>query len=218
MRRMEIWPRAATTARTRTLCPQSSLPKRWEQNLAGWLGLYYYSVRFIYHRSGKYIHTRQDRMAILGGILPIFRQWYPIYCFSAHLFTDSSYFHLFQWFSAYFPPKMVPHPCYILKHGTPWFPSSCLWILPIFHLCSTHFPPVLSCMVGREDISYLVGMLHLIWSSNHLYEMKHQELVMVIYFVANLLSYLFIWKQIWWAQFYINSHRPMKFVKLFSYT
>ena len=39
------------------------------------------------------ITSLQDRTAILGGIPPIFRS-----------------------FSADFPPKMVPRPCYELKH------------------------------------------------------------------------------------------------------
>ena len=46
-------------------------------------------------------------------------------------------------FSAYFLPKMVPHPCYKLKHGTPSavIPPACLQVLPIFRLCSAHFLP-----------------------------------------------------------------------------
>ena len=60
-------------------------------------------------------HTRQDKTAILGKISPIFRLWYPIHHFSTHMFMEFAYFHLFP---AYFPPKMAPHPCYKLKHGT----------------------------------------------------------------------------------------------------
>ena len=60
----------------------------------------------------------------------------PLPPFSA-MFTDCAYF---RWFSTYFPLKMVPHPCYKLKHGTPSavFPPTC--ILPTFCLCSAHFP------------------------------------------------------------------------------
>ena len=46
-------------------------------------------------------------------------------------------------FSAYFLPKMVPHPCYKLKHGTHW-----LFFRPhVYRFClfSAHFPPIPSC-------------------------------------------------------------------------
>ena len=83
--------------------------------------------------------------------LPIFRLWYPISCFSAYMFAEFAYFHLF---SAYFPPKMVPYPCYKLKHRTHlpffhpyiygfcWFSS---YVPLIFRLTFRPFSPVLSC-------------------------------------------------------------------------
>ena len=40
----------------------------------------------------KFTASQQDRTAILGGISPIFRRWYPICCFSTHMFMDSAYF------------------------------------------------------------------------------------------------------------------------------
>ena len=46
--------------------------------------------------SGNSTHpTRQDKMAILGEILPIFRLWYPICRFSAHMFMEFAHFCLF---------------------------------------------------------------------------------------------------------------------------
>ena len=60
------------------------------------------------------VHTsRQDRTAILDEIFAyfplIFRRWYPIRHFSAHMFMDSAYFPLiFRSFSAYFPPEIPP--------------------------------------------------------------------------------------------------------------
>ena len=86
--------------------------------------------------------NRQDRTAILGGILPMFLS------FSADYGTPSAVF-LPTWLeiltiSADFRPKMVPHPYYKLKHGTPSaiFPATCLRILPIFCPCSAHFLPI----------------------------------------------------------------------------
>ena len=66
--------------------------------------------------------TRQDKTVILGETLPIFHS-FSAYGNPSAIFPPtylqnspiSAYFHLF---SAYFLPKMVPHPCYKLKHGT----------------------------------------------------------------------------------------------------
>ena len=78
----------------------------------------------------------------------IFRLWYPIHHFSAHMFTDLAYFRLF---SSYFQPKMVLHPFYKLKHGTH---------LPFFHphvyrfrLFSAYVPLIFrrSCLAGCRD-------------------------------------------------------------------
>ena len=46
----------------------------------------------------------------------IFRWWYPIRRFSAHMFTDSSYFHLFP---PFFHLKWYPILVMNSKHGTP---------------------------------------------------------------------------------------------------
>ena len=106
--------------------------------------------------------SRQDKTVILGEIStnfpPIFRLWYPIRCFSDHMFTEFAYFPLFPSISAYFLPEMVPHPCYKLKHGTqllffrPHVYGFCLfsaYIPLIFRLfppnLKAHIPPVLSC-------------------------------------------------------------------------
>ena len=105
-------------------------------------------------------NTLQDRMAILVGILPIFNSFpanflptvpYPAF-FCPHVYR----FCLFLPVSTYFLPKMVPHPCYKLKHSTPSavFPPTCLRILPIFCLCSAHFLPNLP-LIFRW--SYLAG-------------------------------------------------------------
>ena len=96
------------------------------------------------------IPARQFRMAILGGISPIFRR------FSADG-TPSAVFPptclQITPISAYFPPKMLPHPCYNLKNGTPCIchPPTCLLIPPIFRLCSAPNLPLIfhrSCVVG----------------------------------------------------------------------
>ena len=56
--------------------------------------------------------ARQDRRAILGKIFAyfplIFRRWYPIRRFFAHMFMDYAYFRLFPPLFTYFPPEMVP--------------------------------------------------------------------------------------------------------------
>ena len=50
-----------------------------------------------------------------GGILPIFRL-FSAYGTPSAVFPHTCLRNLP--ISAYFPPKMVPHPCYKLKHGT----------------------------------------------------------------------------------------------------
>ena len=89
-------------------------------------------LSFLYAQSRLNV-TWQDRIWVefhlfSANFLPIFRRWYPIRCFSAHMFMDSTNF----------PPKMVPHPCYKLKHGTSSviFLPTCLRIQPIFRLCT----------------------------------------------------------------------------------
>ena len=64
--------------------------------------------------------------------------WYPLPFFLPHVYG----FRLFPPFSADFLPKMVPHPCHKLRHGTPStvFPPTCLLIPPIFCLFSTYVP------------------------------------------------------------------------------
>ena len=97
--------------------------------------------------------TRQDKMAILGKISPIFRLFSAYGTPSAHMFTDYAYFRLFF---AYFPP-VVPHPYYKLKHMLPicHFSAHRLRILLIFHLFSAYFPPKIlpifrpSCLAGK---------------------------------------------------------------------
>ena len=75
--------------------------------------------------------------------LPIFRLWYAIRCFSAHMFTDYAYFRLFSTyfhlFFTYFPP-VVPHPYYKLKHVT-HLPFFCPHVYG-FRLFSAYFPPI----------------------------------------------------------------------------
>ena len=98
------------------------------------------------------------------------RFWAKFHLFSAHfppmvshIFLPtcirnspiSAYFlPIFHIFSTYFPPKMVPHPCYKLKHGTHLpifcphvygFCLCCAHFLPIFCLTFRPFSPVLSC-------------------------------------------------------------------------
>ena len=84
---------------------------------------------------------------------PYFPSMVPLCHFSAHMFTYSAYFCRF---SAYFPPKMVPHPCYKLKHGTTSviFSPTCLQFPPIFRLTfrSLSASPVLQDTGGGQTV------------------------------------------------------------------
>ena len=103
--------------------------------------------------------TRQDKTAILGEISPIFRSFSTYFppmvlhlpFFHPHVFGIC----LFPPISAYFPPKMVPHPCYKLTHGT-HLPICCFsahmftdsaYLPPMFRSFSAYFSPGLSCLV-----------------------------------------------------------------------
>ena len=101
-----------------------------------------------------YSQSRQNRTAILAGIclflahFPLnFCLWYPIRCFSAHMFTESAYFCLFPLISAYFLPKwypilvinsnIVPHPLFFCPYVYRFCPFSAYVVLLIFRLYST---------------------------------------------------------------------------------
>ena len=110
---------------------------------------------------------QQDKTAILGEISPIFHSFYTYFppmvphlpFFRPHVYG----IHLFPPISAYFPPKMVPHPCYKLKHY-----NHLLFFhphVPIFHLYFTHFPPIFCltfcpkvCCKVKSLLSYLSSL------------------------------------------------------------
>ena len=114
--------------------------------------------------------SRQDKTAILGEISPIFHLFSAFGTLST-IFLPTCLQNLpisvyFRLFSAYFPLKIVPHPCYKFKHGThllcfsPHVYGFCIfsaYILLIFHLYSAHFPPNFlpifrrSCLAGFTD-------------------------------------------------------------------
>ena len=128
-----------------------------------WLERIIYMLESIFSFLNSFTYPARQT-AILGEILSIFRSFYPYFLpmvphppflsplygtfknFWKRIFAClrnlpiSAYFHLF---SAYFPPKMVPHPCCKLKHGThllffcPHVYGFCLFsanFLPIFRL------------------------------------------------------------------------------------
>ena len=104
---------------------------------------------------------------------PIFRLWYPICRFSAHIFTDYAYFCLFSPIFHLFPPifclfstcgtpiliinsSMLP----ICHFSTHMFTDSA-YFPPIFRLFSAYFPPKIppifrpSCLAGFDKFLWL---------------------------------------------------------------
>ena len=117
-----------------------------------------YHVWVFLHRYGWYVRKNEDGVPCLSfsaeillyeyklifltgdfgwnfAYFPLIFSVFSICRFSAHMFKEFAYFCLFL-------PKMVPHPCYKLKHGThlpffcPHVYGFCLF-LPMFRSFST---------------------------------------------------------------------------------
>ena len=142
------------------ICSQYPLSKRCHFNQPSvplWLYTESYtwlSLSFCYNKSKKHQPlTRQDRTSILDGFSPIsahfppnFHIWYPILCFSAHMFTDSDYFHLFSVIFHLFSAMHLPFSAHMFLDSAYFPPMLCSF--------SAYFPPNLllifrrSCLAG----------------------------------------------------------------------